>query len=116
MGLDIVGINTDKKTQGLGGLIIPFLVGVILGFYPTLFAICDILTQVIGELILFRGALILSNDPRVRGANVPNVSSGNFIVKDSFDLRPSSLSGPISGSVLGNDQILFGNVKSTYTE
>jgi hypothetical protein len=48
------------------------------------------------------------------GANVPNTTGGNFIVQDSFDLRPGSLNGLISGSVLGNDQILCGNVQSTF--
>jgi hypothetical protein len=48
------------------------------------------------------------------GANIPNVTAGvkgNFIVQDSFDLRPSSLSGPISGSITGNFQILCGNTQ-----
>src|SRR5450755_2284331 len=40
--------------------------------------------------------------------------SGNFIVQDSFDLRPGGLNQPISGNVLGNDQILCGNIASTY--
>jgi len=48
------------------------------------------------------------------GANIPNTSGGKFIVQDSFDIRPVSLNGPISGSVIGNDQILCGNVLSTF--
>ena len=36
------------------------------------------------------------------------------MVQDSFDLRPTSLNGPISGSVIGNDQIYCGNVLSTF--
>ena len=48
------------------------------------------------------------------GANIPNTSGGKFIVQDSFDVRPVSLNGPISGSVIGNDQILCGNVLSTF--
>ena len=46
------------------------------------------------------------------GANIPNTSGGHFIVQDSFDIRPASLNGPISGPVIGNDQILCSNVAS----
>ena len=48
------------------------------------------------------------------GANVPNTSSSAFIVQDSFDIHPTSLNGPINGSVVGNDQIYCGNILSTY--
>ena len=48
------------------------------------------------------------------GENLPATGGGSFIVQDSFDLRPGSVNGPISGSVLGNDQIFCGNIHSTF--
>jgi hypothetical protein len=49
------------------------------------------------------------------GQNIPVVpSQPGVIVQGAFDLRPSPAGTPISGSVLGNDQILCGNVASTY--
>ncbi len=49
------------------------------------------------------------------GGNLPVTGGSKFIVQDSFDLRPSPPSGTISGSVVGNDQILCGNVESDVT-
>jgi hypothetical protein len=43
----------------------------------------------------------------------PSRSAITGIVQDSFDLRPATPCGSISGSILGNDQIHFGNVAST---
>jgi len=36
------------------------------------------------------------------------------VIQDSFDLRPASRGGSIPGAIFGNDQILWGNVLSTY--
>lgn len=47
------------------------------------------------------------------GANPPVTTGTTMIVQDSFDLRPSSPGSSISGTVIGNDQILCGDVKST---
>jgi hypothetical protein len=47
------------------------------------------------------------------GENVPVVTGSTAIVQDSFDLRPATPGGSISGSILGNDHILCGNVAST---
>ena len=44
------------------------------------------------------------------GGNLPNTSGGKFIVQDSFDLRRSSPGSSITGTVVGNDQILCGNI------
>jgi hypothetical protein len=48
------------------------------------------------------------------GANIPVVPSSETVVQDSFDLRPATPGGSITGSILGNDQILCGNVASTF--
>jgi hypothetical protein len=47
------------------------------------------------------------------GANIPVVPSSTTVVQDSFDLRPATPGSSISGTILGNDQILCGNVAST---
>lgn len=36
------------------------------------------------------------------------------IVQDSFDLHPATIGGTIAVSILGNDQILWGGVASTF--
>jgi hypothetical protein len=46
-------------------------------------------------------------------ANIPVVTSTEAIIQDSFDLRPSTPGSSISGTIIGNDQILCGNVSST---
>lgn len=49
------------------------------------------------------------------GANFPNVPSNpSMIVQPSFDIHPATPGQPITGSVIGNDQITCGNVVSTY--
>lgn len=48
------------------------------------------------------------------GANFPVTTGTTAIIQDSFDLRPPSPGSSISATVIGNDQILCGNVKSTY--
>ena len=48
------------------------------------------------------------------GANIPVVTGSEAIVQDSFDLRPATPGSSISGTIIGNDQILCGNVASTY--
>jgi hypothetical protein len=55
------------------------------------------------------------------GNNFPAVASGNgssqnpwTIVQTAFDMHPTQSDGSILGQVLGNDQILCGNVASTY--
>ena len=50
----------------------------------------------------------------LRPRATPNTGNGSFIVKDSFDIRSSALGAPVQGTVLGNDQILCGNIASTY--
>ena len=47
-------------------------------------------------------------------ANIPVVTGTEAIVQNSFDPRPSSPGASISGTAIGNDQILCGTVKSTY--
>ena len=41
-------------------------------------------------------------------ANIPVTTGTTLIVQDTFDLRP------ITGTIIGNDQILCGNVASTF--
>jgi len=48
------------------------------------------------------------------GANILVVTGTEAIIEDSFDLRPATPGGSISGTVVGNDQILCGNIASTY--
>jgi hypothetical protein len=48
------------------------------------------------------------------GPNIPVTTGIATIIQDSFDLRPSSPGGSISGNVIGNDQILCGNIASTF--
>jgi hypothetical protein len=57
---------------------------------------------------------IFAFSARQLGANIPVVMSSEAVVQDSFDLRPRTPGASISGTVLGNDQILCGNVASTY--
>ena len=48
------------------------------------------------------------------GTNVPVLaSSPNTIADESFDLTPNQPNGSIMGTVVGNDNILCGNVQST---
>jgi hypothetical protein len=42
------------------------------------------------------------------GAKVSVVTDSTAIVQDTFDLRPATPGASISGSILGNDQILCG--------
>jgi hypothetical protein len=37
-----------------------------------------------------------------------------MIVQDSFDIHPTLTTGLVAGSIIGNDQILCGNVASTW--
>ena len=49
------------------------------------------------------------------GDNFPAVpSSPALIVQDSFDIHPTLSTGLVTGSIIGNDQILCGNVASTW--
>jgi hypothetical protein len=48
------------------------------------------------------------------GANIPVTTGTTDIIQDAFDLRPATPGGSISASVIGNDQILCGNVASTF--
>lgn len=49
------------------------------------------------------------------GANLPTPASGTqTIVNPSFDIKPTQVNGTILGQVIANDQILCGNIKSTY--
>jgi len=46
--------------------------------------------------------------------NIPVVTGTEAIIQESFDLRRATPGGPISALILGNAQILWGNVASTY--
>jgi hypothetical protein len=49
------------------------------------------------------------------GDNFPAVpSQPGMIVQDSFDIHPTLTTGLVAGSIIGNDQILCGNVASTW--
>lgn len=47
---------------------------------------------------------------RICGANIPAVPSSMRLSKIRSDLDPATPGGSISGSILGDDQILRGNV------
>jgi hypothetical protein len=48
------------------------------------------------------------------GANIPVTTGTTLIVQDTFDLRPATPGATITGTIIGNDQILCGNVASTF--
>lgn len=49
------------------------------------------------------------------GDNFPAVPSApSLLVQDSFDIHPSLTTGLVTGTIIGNDQILCGNVASTW--
>jgi hypothetical protein len=49
------------------------------------------------------------------GDNFPAVpSEPSLLVRDSFDIHPTLTSGLVTGTIIGNDQILCGNVASTW--
>lgn len=49
------------------------------------------------------------------GSNFPVVAGNSLtVVKTSFDMKPTQVDGTILGQILGNDQIMCGNVASTF--
>ena len=48
------------------------------------------------------------------GANIPVTTATTLFVQDTFDLRPATPGATITGTIIGNDQILCGNVASTF--
>ena len=48
------------------------------------------------------------------GANIPVTTGTTLIVQDTFELRPATPGATITGTIIGNDQILCGNVASTF--
>src|ERR1700722_14752087 len=48
------------------------------------------------------------------GANIPVTTGTTLIVQDTFDLRPATPGATITGTIIGNDQILRVNVASTF--
>lgn len=48
------------------------------------------------------------------GANIPTPTTGTSIVNPSFDIKSNQVDGTIRGQVIANDQILCGNIQSTY--
>jgi hypothetical protein len=61
------------------------------------------------------GSAYLHFDLRNCGANFPVVKNAGFLpARTTYDFRPDPVSGLITGQVIGTDQILCGNVASTY--
>lgn len=51
------------------------------------------------------------------GDNFPTVpSQPGMIVQDSFDIHPTLNTGLVTGTLIGNDQILCGNIASTWCQ